>query len=59
LTFEALESWALNAIRHPFFGLSHFVILGATRRVREAHFPNWCLVPVDEGLVIATRPYFG
>jgi hypothetical protein len=24
------------------FGLSHFVILGATRSVKEAHFPNWC-----------------
>ena len=51
MTFEALESWALNAIRHPFFGLSHFVILGTTRSVGEAHFPNWRLVHVDEGLV--------
>jgi hypothetical protein len=34
------------------FGLSHFVILGATRSVREAHyFPNWLLVNVDEGIV--------
>jgi hypothetical protein len=34
------------------FGLSHFVILGATRSVREVHyFPKWLLVNVNEGLV--------
>jgi hypothetical protein len=37
------------------FGLSHFVILGATRSVREAHFPNWRLVHVDEGLVSSPK----
>jgi hypothetical protein len=31
------------------------VILGATRSVREAHFPKWLLVHVDGGLVSSSE----